>query len=123
MHEFMNITKALADQNRVRLLLALEGKELCVCQLVEMLGLAPSTVSKHISVLRNARLVECHKEGLWVYYALPENPDKEIRDVLSWVSSSLSDDEIINKDCQKLRKIIKMDISKICKKQNRRNCC
>ena len=52
------ITKALSDANRVRVLMGLTTGELCVCQIIEMLSLAPSTVSKHMSVLRQARLVE-----------------------------------------------------------------
>ena len=68
MLDFMAIAKALADENRVRLLLALQKQELCVCQLIELIGLAPSTVSKHMSILRQARLVEARKEGRWVYY-------------------------------------------------------
>ena len=48
MREFMRITKALADANRVRVLLALAGRELCVCQITELFGLAPSTMSKQI---------------------------------------------------------------------------
>ena len=42
MFTFMMITKALSDENRVRTLLALDGRELCVCQIIELLGLAPS---------------------------------------------------------------------------------
>lgn len=66
MFNFINITKALAEENRVRILLALEGRELCVCQIFELLDLAPSTVSKHLSILRQARLVEGRKEGRWM---------------------------------------------------------
>ncbi len=51
MREFMNITKALADETRVRMLMALREGELCVCQITELFGFAPSTVSKHLSVL------------------------------------------------------------------------
>ena len=58
MREFMNITKALADANRVRMLLALRGRELCVCQITELFGLAPSTMSKHLSILYQAGLVD-----------------------------------------------------------------
>ena len=46
MREFMAITKALSDANRVRILLALRRHELCVCQITELFGLATSTVSK-----------------------------------------------------------------------------
>ena len=71
MREFMSVAKALGDENRVRVLLALQGRELCVCQIIEFLGLAPSTVWKHISILKQARLVESRKEGRWMHYRLP----------------------------------------------------
>ncbi|MBW2408107.1 MAG: winged helix-turn-helix transcriptional regulator, partial [Deltaproteobacteria bacterium] len=54
MFTFMAITRALSDQNRVRALMALKDRELCVCQIIELLDLAPSTVSKHMSILANA---------------------------------------------------------------------
>jgi ArsR family transcriptional regulator len=67
----MSILKALADDNRVRALLALRKGELCVCQLIALLELAPSTVSKHLAVLRQAGLVTARKQGRWIYYRLP----------------------------------------------------
>lgn len=66
----MDILKALADENRLRALYALQGGELCVCQLIALLNLAPSTVSKHLSILRTARLVQSRKDGRWMYYSL-----------------------------------------------------
>src|ERR1051325_2974904 len=72
MTSFMTITKALSDPGRVRILLALRRGELCVCQITELFGLAPSTVSKHLSVLTHAGLVVPRKEERWVYYRLPD---------------------------------------------------
>ena len=46
MREVMDMLKALADENRVRAVYALRGGELCVCQLIALLDLAPSTVSR-----------------------------------------------------------------------------
>ena len=64
MLEFMHITKALADENRIRILLALHQKgELCVCHLIDLLELAPSTVSKHLFLLKNTRLIVARKDG------------------------------------------------------------
>ncbi len=62
--------KALADANRLRILCALRKGELCVCQLIALLKLAPSTVSKHLSVLRAAGWVQSRKNGRWVHYRL-----------------------------------------------------
>ena len=63
MRPFMDITKALSDDNRVRLLCALQPGELCVCQLIELIGLAPSTVSKHMTILRQAGLITSRSPG------------------------------------------------------------
>ena len=71
MKDCLNITKALADENRLRMLLALQDGELCVCQITELMGLAMSTVSKHLSILYQAGLVNARKEGRWMYYSLP----------------------------------------------------
>jgi len=53
MRDFMDIARALSDENRVRALMALRGRELCVCQIIELLGLAPSALigaSNHFEV-------------------------------------------------------------------------
>ena len=108
MFEFMNITKALADENRIRILLALNGQsELCVCQLIDMLQLAPSTVSKHLFILRNARLVMGRKEGRWMYYRLnTKESTPEVKEALTWVIRSLSDDPLIKTDQTSLTGIL-----------------
>ena len=116
MRAFMAITKALADENRVRILSALEGKELCVCQLIALLGLAPSTVSKHISVLRQAGLLEWRKEGRWVLYSLArEEIDETTRRALSWTLESVASSKQIKRDSTELRKILEKDREEACK--------
>lgn len=123
MNDFMNITKALSDQNRVRVLLALKGRELCVCQITELLGLAPSTVSKHMYILKNAGLVEWRKEGLWMHYRLPDKPAPEIRNGIEWICSSLKNAPAARKDSVQLGKILKMDLNDICRRQSGKTCC
>ena len=88
MREFMNITKALADENRVRTLLALRKGELCVCQITELFGLAVSTVSKHLSILYQAGLVESRKDGRWIYYRCRERmrPSRCARPLTGWIN-------------------------------------
>src|SRR5262245_27095035 len=90
MKDFLNITKALADENRVRLLMALSDGEQCVCLLAELIGLAMSTVSKHLSILRQAGLVRGRKEGRWMYYSLPgKETYAAAREAVAWVQRSL----------------------------------
>jgi DNA-binding transcriptional ArsR family regulator len=118
MREFMNITKALADESRVRTLLALRGGELCVCQITELFGFAPSTVSKHLSILFQARLVESRKDGRWIYYQLPgKNAPVAVREALNWIEKSQARDPQILADKKQLAKILKQDPAELCKRQ------
>lgn len=117
MKKVLNITKAVADENRVRALMLLKSGELCVCQIIEVLGLAPSTVSKHMSILRQANLVESRKSGRWIYYRLPTKDSTEIvMVVIKWLDSNLKDDKTIQKDIRCLDKIINIDKEKLCKR-------
>jgi ArsR family transcriptional regulator, arsenate/arsenite/antimonite-responsive transcriptional repressor len=120
MRDLMTVLKALADENRVRILLAVQGRELCVCQIVELLGLAPSTVSKHLSVLHHARLVESRKEGRWMFYrAAGEDSPHEAREVTAVVSRLLAGAPEAGEDARRLKQIVKIDRDELCRNQNR----
>lgn len=117
MRNVLNITKALADENRLRMLLALTGGELCVCQITELLGLAISTVSKHLSILYQAGLVKARKEGRWMYYSLSaKDPSPMTQDALTWVRKSLAQDERIAEDARRLKRILAMNLTQLCKR-------
>lgn len=115
MKEFLAVAKALSDESRVRALMALSGGELCVCQLIELLGLAASTVSKHMSLLYQAGLVETRKEGRWVYYRLadPEAPALA-QGAIEWMSDGLRHDPKVKRDAARLRRVKKMRLAKLC---------
>ncbi len=119
MFNFLLITKSLADESRLRILMALDGRELCVCQITELLGLAPSTVSKHMSVLTQARLVENRKDGRWRYYSLSgDEAESEVLDAIDWVRNHLSKTAIIRQDVVKLEKILALDPEVLCRTQS-----
>ncbi len=67
--------KALSDPNRVRVLKLLQNEELCVCEIQEFLQLAQSTVSRHMKTLEDAGLVEHRRQGTWIMYSLPRDPE------------------------------------------------
>ena len=113
MLEILNIMKALSDENRVRALMMLADGELCVCQIIEMLELAPSTVSKHMSILRQAGLVETRKESRWIYYRLASG-DLKSREILGWLQRHLKKDKRILDDAKQLRKMQKMSNDELC---------
>lgn len=118
MRDFMYITKALADETRVRILMALRGGELCVCQITELFGMAPSTVSKHLSILFQAGLVESRKTDRWVYYRLPgKEAAGAVRSALAWTAKAIEAEPQILADTKQIKKILKTDLAEICKRQ------
>ncbi len=115
MRDFMAITKALADETRVRVLLALQRGELCVCQIVELTSLATSTISKHMSILKQARLVESRKDGRWMYYRLADDQAPEVvRSSLDWALRSLARDPKVLNDKKRLAAICNSDPHELC---------
>ena len=120
MRDFIGIAKALADPNRVRALLALRGHELCVCQIVELLDLAPSTVSKHMSLLKQVYLVDSRKDGRWTYYRRPgKEAPKPVRAALRWIDASLTDSPDAREDTARLEKILEIPLEEFCKLSGR----
>ncbi|WP_207261323.1 metalloregulator ArsR/SmtB family transcription factor [Desulfovibrio sp. Huiquan2017] len=67
--------KGLGDPTRLRIIRLLDHGELCVCDLMAALTLPQSTVSRHMSFLRNGRWVDGRREGKWVYYTLAAPED------------------------------------------------
>ncbi len=119
MRDFITVTKALSDPNRVRTLMFLQGGELCLCQIIKMLALAPSTVSKHMAVLHNARLVESRKEGRWVYFSLAESGDPVVRGAIKWAMDALADDKQARADAKAIKAVRKLNREKLCASYNR----
>lgn len=71
MKDIVKIFKALADPTRLRIVLLLGRRELCVCELMYVLGMEQSRVSHHMRVLREAGLAEDVREGRWIIYRVP----------------------------------------------------
>lgn len=117
MRDFILISKALSDETRVRILMMLSRGELCVCQISDLIKLAPSTISKHLSLLHHARLVNTRKDKRWVYYRLADNGAPcSVKEALKWVQGTLKCEQKIKKDIKSLSKITKISPSKeLCK--------
>jgi DNA-binding transcriptional ArsR family regulator len=107
--ERMNrIGMALSDSNRVRALMAVRNGEVCVCQLIELLQLAPSTVSKHMSILKHAGLVSSRKDSRWVHYRINRiNTSDPASEFISLVVEYLQQDSTVKSDDRAMKKIMK----------------
>ena len=92
MADSIRLLRALADETRLRILNLLSRRELCVCQIMEVLGIGQSKASRHLAHLKNAGLVKDRRERLWMYYspALPEGGLH--RKVIEWLAQA--EDEI-----------------------------
>ena len=65
--------KILGDTTRVKILSALDKNEMCVCDIVNLLGMTKSAVSHQLRILKQSRLVKARKQGKSVYYSLNDN--------------------------------------------------
>jgi ArsR family transcriptional regulator len=94
MKAFIRTMKALSDPNRVRVLKLLQAGELCVCEIQNVLGLAQSTVSKHMKLLEDAGLVARKRQGTWIIYSLADGSENEYAAaMLDHLCSWLDDDK------------------------------
>ncbi len=111
----IEIAKSLADQNRLRILKLLEGRELCVCQMLPVIGGPASGLSRNLAILKEAGLLEAQKEGRWIRYRLNrDHADPRGRQMLDLTSGWLNDDPRIVKDREELDRVLKFPLEEIC---------
>jgi ArsR family transcriptional regulator, arsenate/arsenite/antimonite-responsive transcriptional repressor len=107
--------KAAGDPTRTRILKLLERGGLCVCQVQAVLGLAPSTVSKHLAILKHAGLVEDRRDGKWIEYALTASGrNVYVKPILSMLRGPLDRDPAVVRDRKRLRAIAAIPLSELC---------
>ncbi len=108
--EIAKLFRALSDPNRVRILFLLAEKKLCVCEITEILGLATSTVSSHLSILSEAGLIEQERDGKWVNYyfnpRLGNSKEKIVDEIIKLIKSS----EEAKSDIEKAKRVDRMKI-------------
>ena len=115
MKKIANIFKALSDDTRLRVIKLLQERELCVCELMQVLDMSQPRISRHMSVLKNAGLVEDRREGKWVHYSLrKETQEKEIKILLDSMVVIANDDAVVKADQKKLKKAVRLGEIKTC---------
>lgn len=109
--------KAAADPTRARILSLLDTEELCVCQVVAVLGIAQSTASQQLGVLREAGFIDSSRRGRWVFYRLADRPTPEIRRILGLALDWLRHDPGIKDDRRRLREVTSVPYQDLCRLQ------
>lgn len=111
MRKFIRVMKALSDPNRVKMVKLLQHKVMCVCEIQAALGLAQSTVSKHLKILEEAGLITYHKDKLWVNYSLADGADSPYAaNLLGSLKHWLDEDPGLAEIVEKLPTIRREDI-------------
>jgi len=111
MRDKTEIFKAIAEPNRVRILLMLLKKPLCVCEITSILKLKTATVSSHLSILRQAGFVTDEKDGKWINYKINLNSnDIMINMLLENLSLWFSEEEKIIDDNNKVQSVDRYSI-------------
>jgi arsenate reductase/ArsR family transcriptional regulator len=117
LRDYESVLKAAADPTRVRILKILEGGEMCVCQVIAILSLGQSTVSKHLFLLRAAGLIKDRRDRKWVHYSLDRGSDSPhaagiLRNLREW----LNDDPVIAKDRERAAMAMAIGPMAICER-------
>lgn len=111
MKEFVKVTKALSDPNRVKIIKMLQHKVMCVCEMKEALQISQPSVSKHLRILEEAGLVDFKKDGLWVnYYLTDGSKSPYVSSLLGNLRHWLEDESEIRELLKRLPNIRREDV-------------
>ena len=108
----VEIFKACADKTRLRILILLGEGQLCVCEIVDVLGMPQGKVSRHLAVLRRAGLVDDERRGTWIHYSLSRSKAPFMRRLRTYVKGEARDSEQATTDLQRLQELC--DCGEIC---------
>ncbi len=106
MRNTLTLFKALSDETRLRIMALLVHGEQCVCDLMEVMELPQSTVSRHLATLRQAGLVEDRRQGVWNYYLLADSSEPVCRELFSIVSDCLGHLKQVQADQKRLKSLL-----------------
>lgn len=105
MRKKIEVLKAVSEPNRIRILMLLKKKPLCVCEITSILKLNTSTISSHLSILKNAGFIVDEKEGKWINYKINEEIDEYNSSILEVISNYFSDEPQLLIDLNKIENV------------------
>jgi ArsR family transcriptional regulator len=108
------VCKALSDETRFRIAWALAEEDLCVCELSDALDVSQSTLSNHLSKMRDLGIVEARKDGSWVYYMLADGLRDQVSAMFEAFGEDLAGDESLRQDQERLAQRLDMRVDGRC---------
>ena len=109
--KLINILKALGHKNRLRILNLVNQKELCVCELRNIMDVNQSNISRHLAKLRNVKFVKSQRKAQWVYYSLNQKILKRHPFLQQLLEKEIKELEICKKDNKNLKEYNESDLS------------
>lgn len=106
MKKAAQLFKALSDETRLRILGLLLAGELCVCDLMAVMNMPQSTVSRHLAYLRNNGLVIDSRHGIWMHYRLSDGKIGMREDLLVLLRKYLETQPEFQADRERLKKYL-----------------
>jgi ArsR family transcriptional regulator len=98
----VRLFKLLSDETRLRIFMLLSRRELCVCQIMGVIGVSQPLVSRNLSLLSSAGLLDERREGKLVFYSLRKKTDRLVSGVLSLLKAELGSDKRVTDDLRSL---------------------
>lgn len=113
--QYSKLFKALSDETRLRIMVLLTERELCVCQIESALNLSQVKVSHHLTVLRYSELVKNRQKGIWVYYSLAKPRNKIEECLFESFRKYLYKDDYFANDISKTKECVLIPLKTISK--------
>ncbi|MBF0217243.1 MAG: metalloregulator ArsR/SmtB family transcription factor [Candidatus Omnitrophica bacterium] len=116
MKQYVNLFKALDDETRLRIMVLLSKKELCVCEIETALRSSQVKVSRHLTVLRSSGLVATRREGTLIYYSILEPKNCLEEKIFSCFKNCLRKEEYFRKDLSSMKSCIPKSALKVARR-------
>jgi ArsR family transcriptional regulator len=112
MRNKIELFKVLSEPNRVRILMMLLQKPMCVCEITSVLGISTATVSNHLSYLRKEGFIEDEKDGKWINYRIAQNIENPIvKSIIESLPNWFENENEIQNDLMKVKSADRYEIS------------
>ncbi len=115
MKDTIKVFKALSDSTRLRIIMLLLKKELCVCELTFILKMEQSRISHQLRILRDVDLVEDVRDKKWIIYRIPDSTRENLEYLWKGLQRELKDSKEIKEDADRLEICLKEEIRKTSK--------
>lgn len=99
MKKTLEILKALSDENRLRIVMVLQKRPMCVCEIFELLNISGATLSAHLKILKNAGIIDLKKDGRFIEYSILK--DTKIIELIDNIEKITTDMSIFTTDRNK----------------------